>query len=177
MVCPDFNKIAENIQDAHPTKFRIWYSLLVLLPTFSLTLVSYIILGENWDATCGTSWIPLQIWLLFYAILQTIYFVESIIAGFRRTTISGSKIIVYGTIVKHSLLFIWNIVGAVALFRDSGACETLAHSLFTMVLSVLCVQWILMILLCIMGCFLLSMPCIIACSFMCCGECCCPNMK
>ena len=48
-------------------------------------------------------------------------------------------------------MFAWNIVGAVALFRDAPQCLDEAYSLWAMCLAVLIIQWIGMGLSCISG--------------------------
>jgi hypothetical protein len=42
----------------------------------------------------------------------------------------------------------WNIVGAVALFRDSMSCQSNSYSIWAMTLAVLIIQWIGMLVSC-----------------------------
>jgi hypothetical protein len=51
------------------------------------------------------------------------------------------------TLLVGMFMFAWNIVGAVALFRDSPACANEAYPLWAMCLAVLIIQWIGMVTL------------------------------
>jgi hypothetical protein len=45
----------------------------------------------------------------------------------------------------------WNIVGAVALFRDGMDCQSLAYPLWAMALACLIVTWANMFISCFIG--------------------------
>ena len=147
--------ITKVIQDTSGVNFYLLYFVLIFAPTFSLIVSSLTISIQNWGATCGGSMMSLSTWLLVFAIFKILYLVKSAVAAFCRREENGAKVFYYGAFVHILVIFIWNIVGAVALFRDSYDCMTEAHSLWIMTLSVLLIEWIIaFIFICTCGlCF------------------------
>ena len=166
-------QVGREIREASILEFGIPYTLLMLIIA-SLAIASCVILVNNWNADCDAVWLSLSAWLLVYFILQILYLVVGCICGFYRTTRIGSMAIIYSIIVKHSLLIIWCIIGAIALFGYSSECQTVAYSLWAMTLSVLIIELILICILLLVGCCIVTLPCSIGCCLIC-TMCCCPS--
>ena len=131
-----------------------FYSVVVPL---GLSITSIVIGTQNIDATCDktiSSWfMPLSIWLIVYGSVNlpfvicnvaVIYFLikerKDIMKHYNKYQIVGGLFIIA-----------WNIVGAVALFRDAYLCQSEAYSMWAMVLAVLIVQWIFIFIGCFFG--------------------------
>lgn len=113
--------------------------------------IASIVIGSQYmsGVTCdANSFIRLSTWLITYG---SVNLAGAIAAVFVVIAILN-EIAPVASIIYLVLLglfnFAWNIVGAVALFRDSPACQSLSYSLWAMVLAVLIVQWIGMVASC-----------------------------
>lgn len=156
-VAPTFtDNILNEVQSMNPLKFAIIYMFTTGLPTFSICLASCVILSLYWNAACDGSMMPLPVWLLVFFIFESLYLVKSAVSAYNRQKRSAAMVYACGVVGNQVFLIIWNIVGAVALFRDAPECQYALYSLWAMVLAILCLQWISM------GCHL--------CLFCCCGA-------
>lgn len=160
----------QEIREASTGHFALFYFGLILAPAFALGTAAYVIATRYWGAECGLNGF-LSIWLLIYAIGKTLSFIVFIVLAFFRTTKTGSKAIVFTTVAKYTLLTGWCIIAAIILFGFSETCLTVATGLWNMVLAILCIQLILLILMCLMGCCVISFPCCVVCAYMGCCEC------
>jgi hypothetical protein len=151
--------LTQSVKDTPSLTFFLVYFLTIGAPTTALIIASYVILALNWDAACDGTMMPLPVWLLVFAIFETLYLIKSAVSAYYRKTDTGSKTLSYGAGINQLFMIIWNIIGAVALFRDSDDCQTALYPLWAMVLAVLIIQWI------VMGCF----TCLICCA--CCAGC------
>ncbi|AYV77266.1 MAG: hypothetical protein Barrevirus25_9 [Barrevirus sp.] len=96
------------------------------------------------DKTVSSWFLSLSTWLIVYGSITLFYGVLSVATLTLWITQHNSFSGLYlGTVIPIGLfMFAWNIVGAVALFRDAYPCQTQAYSLWAMVLAVLIIQWI-----------------------------------
>lgn len=107
---------------------------------------------------------PLPVWLLVYAIIETLYLIKSAWAAYNRESDIGSKTLSYDIVSNQLFLLIWNIVGAVALYRDSTSCLTQLYPLWTMTLCILVIQWKIMCIVACLICCICCGTCLSACS-------------
>ena len=136
-----------------------FFIIIYVIPTIALSIASFIIAADNWDTTCDEDAIvSLHTWLI---VTGTIGTGISLLCMFFNTLyllllIFKIKLIFYSTIIiilpycailllSSIFLIAWNIIGAVALFRDSYECKETAHSIFVMVAIVLAFQWFSML--------------------------------
>lgn len=131
-----------------------------IIPNLGISIASFVIAGQSTNITCDGTMMPLTPWLYVNAAIIMSYIVTTLLlltfAVILCFTIDKKHIdIVVNTTRKiqftmtalYTLFSLaWNIVGAVALFRDSYACLKHAHSLWAMVLANLVFQWVFMIM-------------------------------
>jgi hypothetical protein len=134
----------KRIQEMAPLHFWLSYLLGIAAPNLALIIASFTILAINWGSTCGIPLISLPVWLLVFAIVETLYLIESAVGAYYRAEDHGPKALTYGLIVHMIFLIIWNIIGACAFYDDSAGCQTNVYSLWAMTFAVLCLQWIIM---------------------------------
>jgi len=116
----------------------------VLLPAFALAIASLVIASENKNLTCDGDMMPLPTWLNVYggtSLGMCVLLIVSILLLIREHV---SAMMTYIVVLIFYQLFslAWNVVGAVALFRDSSDCKDQASSIWVMTLVVLIFQWI-----------------------------------
>lgn len=119
---------------------------LLTLPTAVVAIVSYVIAAQYWDQTCSSRLMSLSTWLVVNATLSMAYTVGGLLllwmyCKLNRKEFTGWFLVATLLIVPVKL--VWNIVGAVVLFRDGGSCQTEANTLWSMTLAVLIIQWII----------------------------------
>ncbi len=128
------------------------YSVIVPL---GFSIASLVIGINNIDATCDkiiSSWfMPLSTWLIVYGSVNLPFVVcNAAVIYFMIQEVKGyMKHYKWYQSIGGLFIFAWNIVGAVALFRDAHLCQSGAYSMWAMVLAVLITQWIYLFL----GCF------------------------
>ena len=102
-----------------------------------------VISGQQWGAVCSAASLPpLYTWLLVYGVvaLSAAALLAPLVCCLRRP---AAKALFLALLCAAGLFnFAWNIVGAVALFRDAPQCYSQNHSLWAMTLAVLIIQWI-----------------------------------
>ena len=128
-------------------------SFYVAIP-LAFSIASIVIGSQNLDATCDdASFIPLSTWLFAYGGVQLFFVVTGIIAVVLLIMDHASAFILWvvGLILASLFMLAWNIVGAVALFRDSPSCMDNSYSLWAMTLAVLIIQWISLFVSCCTG--------------------------
>lgn len=124
---------------------------LLSLPVYIAALV---IAGKYPDPDCDGKMVPLPTWL-------NVYGGVGIIGGCIKTCVALCFIrkpkvvtgVIGGVIITFDLMWVisWNVVGAVALFRDSLSCQEDATQVWETVLALLIIGWVSM--LCILwGC-------------------------
>ena len=114
--------------------------LVCVSATFSI--VSIVIGAQNLNSTCdASSFIRLSIWLIVYGSVNLI-----VLAGFLAPNGRVISVLIYVTDIIWNLA--WNIVGAVALFRDSALCQSESQTLWGMTLAVLIWQWLHFAVIC-----------------------------
>ena len=127
-----------------------------LIPNLGISIASFVIAGQNVNTTCDGSFMPLPTWLFVNAAVEMALccviftiIVTLLVLIFTATdeetfliTIGSIAIIYFFVIVFFTFFLIaWNIVGSVALFRDSMPC--LHNSpVWPMVLASLIFQWL-----------------------------------
>ena len=121
------------------------FCIFLLAPTLAVSIAGFVIGGRHLDATCDdTAVMQLSTWLFVYGGVGLGMVVCIIIALIM--LIMGAAwafVVLIATLIPCQLFMLaWNIVGAVSLFKDSGACQTQAYDLWAMTLAVLIIQWI-----------------------------------
>ena len=133
-----------------------WKIFLLWLVTHGIPELVIIILAivfgtEYWNNNCGGTMMPLPIWLVVLGSVATVALVVSGITIFFKDDEYGLHVLGSSLFTFGVFLIIWNIVGAVALFRDSSECKKVAKPLWNVVLAILIIQWILMCIYCCCG--------------------------
>lgn len=114
--------------------------------------IAAIVIGSQYmNVLCDiNSFIRLSTWLIVYGSVNL--FGAFCALGVVLTLVAENGYAMVGNIVYLIVLGLfnlaWNIVGAVALFRDSMSCQTYSYSLWAMTLAILIVQWIGMLTSC-----------------------------
>ncbi|ARF12009.1 hypothetical protein Klosneuvirus_3_144 [Klosneuvirus KNV1] len=150
--------LVTSVQEATPLYFILTYLLTVAAPTTTLIVSAYVLLGIYWNEPCGNNLMSLQVWLLVFAIFETLYLLKSAGAAYHRKERTGASVYVYGAGVHWLFMIIWNIIGAVDLFNSD--CQTALYPIYAITISVLAIHWI------ILSCYACLCCCI------CCGACC-----
>lgn len=128
-----------------PNPVAIGISLVFnLIPAVCLVIASFVVANQNLGSECDGTMMPLPIWLNVYACIGTLAVIT--LAGALILLLLDHTWVLIPFFVIYLTLFlleiIWNIIGAVALFRDSLSCRTEGYPLWAMTLSVLILQWI-----------------------------------
>ncbi len=117
----------------------------------AFSIASLVIGSQNMAATCDAgSFMLLSNWLIVYGsvnLVGTLVALTIVIMIALESPWGAIGSIVYLVLLSFFNLA-WNIVGAVALFRDGMNCQTLSYSLWAMTLAVLIIQWIGMLASC-----------------------------
>ncbi len=123
----------------------IWFFFTGVIPTLGLAIAQFVIAGQNTDIDCDDgAVVALSTWLYACAAVSLASsFSVLCLLGFMLSGHIKSAASLFCCIICPSGFFLlaWNIVGAVALFRDSEDCMKEAESIWIMVLVVLCFQW------------------------------------
>ncbi len=100
--------------------------------------------------TCGfTSTPPLWTWLIVYG--STVLCFAVVSSAALLLVNRWKAIFAVVSLVTGCFNLAWNIVGAVALFRDSPFCNELVYPLWAMTLACLIITWISMFFSCFAG--------------------------
>jgi hypothetical protein len=129
------------------------------IPNIILIILSIVFAIQNWNISCDGTMMPLPTWLLVFAIVETVFLIQTTISSYFKESKAGANSLTYGILLSEVFLFVWNIVGAIALFRDSGACEKVAYNIWALTLAILIISWIGMCCFCC------------CCCLICCGAC------
>ena len=105
-------------------------------PSLAIIVLSMIISIQNFNTNCGGSLISLPIWLIINSCSIISFLIGTMINLLSDSTIVFSITLFFDLVFK----IIWTIVGTVALFRDSMACYTNVHYLWTMTLFAIIVS-------------------------------------
>jgi len=136
--------------------FILSLTFIALIPNLGISIASFIVAGQNVNTTCDGSFMPLPTWLFVNAAVEmalcaviVMIIVILIVLIFKvddEQTLAvsvGSIAFAYVFVILLFTFFLvaWNIVGAVALFRDSMPC--LHNSpVWPMTLASLIFQWL-----------------------------------
>ena len=91
---------------------------------------------QNFNTNCGGSLISLPIWLIINSCSIISFLIGAMINLLSDSTMGFTITLILDLVFK----IIWTIVGTVALFRDSMACYTNVHYLWTMTLFAIIVS-------------------------------------
>lgn len=119
--------------------------------SLAFSIASLVIGTQYMTSLCDVnSFIRLSTWLIVYGSVNLAAVCCAILVVIMLAIEHDSTIIVnYSYTIGFGLFGLaWNIVGAVALFRDSAGCQTAAYSMWAMTLAVLIIQWIGMFVSC-----------------------------
>ena len=137
------------------------YVIIGLIVAFSVacplafSIASVVIGAQNMATTCDhmvpSAFMSLSTWLIVYGSVSLAFVVLALLSIVLLVVQSDAFYGVYlGTNIPGGLFMLaWNIVGAVALFRDSAACQTLTYPIWAMTLAVLIFQWVGMVITCV----------------------------
>lgn len=121
-----------------------WYYILAVA-AFCFILTAYIIGSVHFYDPCNGNMISLGLWLLIFALVETIYWISQIIlsccTNIKYKT-KFSTIIIY---INCLFLICWSITGAIDLFGYSQVCFTEQISLWSGSLAILIFTWIYII--------------------------------
>lgn len=124
--------------------FIILSVVTLLAPAIALGIAALVIADQNPDITCDGTMMPLPLWLNVFggtALGLSGFLVLALVLLTCGTAIGLYAYI--GIAVLYQLFMIaWNVVGAVALFRDSSDCQEAVHPIWAMTISVLIIQWV-----------------------------------
>lgn len=128
--------------------------IIFILPQVGISVADFIIGAQNKDATCDDgALVKLSTWLfvngaigLFFALMMVVMFVIIIAVAITNPKFIVAPLVplIIMILVFSSFSLAWNIVGAVALFRDSTECLNKTTPLWAMVLANLILQWLAM---------------------------------
>jgi hypothetical protein len=127
-------------------KTKVFTSLMlfIIVPALALSIASLVIADQYRDITCDGAIMPLPIWLTVYgsiSLAMVILLVASTVWFIKEYSFGFSMYIIMLTLYQLFTVA-WNIVGSIALFRDSMPCLHQAQAIWIMVIIVLIVQWI-----------------------------------
>ncbi len=131
--------------------FGVALLIIFILPTLAVSIASFVVAAQNMDATCDSTMVSLPVWLhVNGAVSLAVALFMICTFGAFMATLQWGVLIPFGVVaVLYSLFnFAWNVVGAVALFRDSMDCLEQTTPLWAMTLAVLILQWLTMISTC-----------------------------
>ena len=151
------------VHEASSETFWTTSILLVYVPTIILAILSYVMAGKYWDANCDGAMMRLPVWLLVFAIFETVFLVVFSVGACRRSSVSGTDTAVWASVFHQIFRFIWVIVGGVAIFRDAVDCYHLVFPLWAAVNAVFYIEIIIMIGACGLCGFCLAYECCAAC--------------
>ncbi len=125
-----------------------------ILPQVGISVADFVIGAQNKDATCDAgALVRLSTWLfingaigLFFAIMLVIMFIVIIVVMFVKPelVIAPAVPLIIMIVVFSCFNLAWNIIGAVALFRDSMECLDQTKPIWAMTLASLILQWLSM---------------------------------
>ena len=140
-------------------KTILFLVIMCVIPCLCVSIAALMISEQNTNTTCGTPFIKQTIWLNIYAyyliftntiIVIVIAFVIYFMYKYRYEDETGEELltlIIYDGLFQTSFAvlgvfsIIWNIVGAITLFRDSMECVKTAPYLWVMFLICLIIHW------------------------------------
>lgn len=125
--------------------------LILFIPNLAFLIPSFTIARSNLNNTCDGSTIGLSNWLIVDAsvkaalcaavlILLVIFLQQYCLESLKRTGPALFTVILIISILYFLFVLAWNIVGCVALFRDSPKCDN--QPIGKMTLAALIFQWI-----------------------------------
>lgn len=126
--------------------------IVFILPQTGLSIADFVIGAQHKDATCDVgAVVSLSTWLfitgsigLAFVIVLVITFIIVVVLGFTKPELLPFPLVPLVILIIVFSLFnlAWNIVGAVALFRDSMECLNSTKSLWGLTLANLILQWL-----------------------------------
>jgi len=123
-------------------------SILFIIPSIVLAIASFIIGAHNTNTHCddnGQDIIRLSTWLFTnsgVAITSIILYILLTILFFVKEQYKYLVTIVIIYVTNCAFVIIWNIIGAIELFKNASSCQSKASNLWTAVLVSLIFQWV-----------------------------------
>ena len=124
------------------------FSSLCVIPTLFLAVASFVIGGNNTNTQCddnGHDIIRLSTWLFVnssVALLSIILYSLMIILFFAKEQYKYLVITIIIYVLNCIFVIVWNIIGAIELFKNASSCQSQAGNLWTIVLVSLIFQWV-----------------------------------
>lgn len=113
-----------------------WYYI-INAATLCFILTAYIIASIHFYDICNGNMMSLGVWLLVFALIETLYLVGLIIFDCCVHMENKKKIKLIGIYINCLFLLIWGIVGVIDLFGYSSACFAGQFSLWSGTLAVI----------------------------------------
>lgn len=126
----------------------ICLSIFFVIPTIFLAVSSFIIGANNTNTQCddnGKDIIRLSSWLFTnstVAVISMILYMILIMLFFAKEQYKFLVVTIAIYILNCIFVIVWNIIGAIELFKNASACQSQAGNLWTMVLISLVFQWV-----------------------------------
>ena len=130
---------------------------LLTIPTGIVSIASFVV-GSNYrSVSCDdSSFMSLPLWIIINAGVSVLYCICGILLFLTYRRNHQEQFLIYlltSTLALMVFKLPWNIVGSTILFKYSRDCYSEANSLWSLTLSVLIIQWIIMSLITILGIF------------------------
>ncbi len=119
------------------------FIIIVVIPPIIWGIASFTIASIYQNLDCDGSAISLSTWLYVNSAVTLAVVIFLMLSSYSvRKYRTFGYILFLGTIIcSHLFLIVWNIVGAIVLFRDSDDCQEEAESIWILVLILLIGQW------------------------------------
>lgn len=127
------------------TADKILFTIILLVPIFSLAISGYVIAGKHYNTTCDVEKIiPLPVWLIINStvmlasvIILWIFYIKA------NTNNHFLSYTFYVNTVYVLFLIAFNIVATVQFFKYSDNCKVTDHSLWAMMLATIIIQYVI----------------------------------
>ena len=140
-----------NIENTIPVFAIVILCVFVFSPGIILSIAALSIGGMYNRITCDGTMMPLPVWLQIYGGLE-LSMISILCLLLVIGIIKENHIMLFVFEILHIIFIIfglcWNIVGAVALFRDGMDCIIDARPVWDMTLALLIIQWLSIVIKC-----------------------------
>ena len=135
----------------------LFFCLIILLPSFCLSFASIYIGIINLNTSCDTAdgnIVRLSTWLFVNsgtALATAFIYIFLLLMFFCKEQYKYLIFCLIVYVLNWFFVIIWNVLGAVELFKDSFSCKDQAGNLWIMVLISLIFQWVGIFLIIFLG--------------------------
>lgn len=132
------------VEETSKLKLFILWLVLYAVPDIPLIVLSILFSIRDWNLSCDGTMMPLPIWLVVNASVCGFVLLITFTTIFFKDWEFGSTVLINTLATSGFFILAWNVVGAVALFRDSKDCKEEATNIWILVLAILIIQWVVM---------------------------------